>query len=129
MIHEELKRYFSNNGISQVEIAEKLGLSAASVSNMLNGRDKIGNKRAAQLNRAYGFNIQYLITGEGSLLLPDSYRKVGQANGSTFTLGDNSPISLDKEAMYQEKIATLQDQVDTLKRTNEALLRCLENKA
>lgn len=42
---EEMRRYFTLNGIKNKEIAEALGMNATCASNMLSGRDNIGAGR------------------------------------------------------------------------------------
>ena len=64
----EMRSYFARKGIKNKDIAEALGLSAASVSNMLAGRDPMGKQRAQALHEAYGFDIGFLLTGVGSLI-------------------------------------------------------------
>ncbi len=63
-----MRSFFARNGIKNKEIAEKLGISAAGVSNLLAGRDPLGKQRAQALHDAYGFDIGFLLTGVGSLI-------------------------------------------------------------
>ncbi len=68
-IGKKIKEYFSEIGMSQTEAAEKLGVQQAAVSNMLNGRS-FGKNSAAKWNAAFGFRINWLMTGEGKMFDP-----------------------------------------------------------
>ncbi len=68
-IGRKIKEYFSEIGMSQTEAAEKLGVQQAAVSNQLNGRT-FGKNSAAKWNAAFGFRINWLLTGEGSMFDP-----------------------------------------------------------
>ncbi len=68
-IGRKIKEYFSEIGMSQTEAAEKLGIQQAAVSNQLNGR-AFGKNSAAKWNAAFGFRINWLMTGEGRMFDP-----------------------------------------------------------
>ncbi len=68
-IGRKIKEYFSEIGMSQAEAAEKLGVQQAAVSNQLNGRS-FGKNSAAKWNAAFGFRINWLMTGEGQMFDP-----------------------------------------------------------
>lgn len=60
--------YFKENGISQENVAERLGLSSKQVvANQLNGK-RFGRRVAAKYANEFGFNEQFLMTGKGELL-------------------------------------------------------------
>lgn len=59
-----IKEYFSEIGISQQEAASRLGVQQAAVSNQLNGRP-FGKNAATKWNKAFGFRVNWLLTGEG----------------------------------------------------------------
>ena len=65
-IGKQIKDYFSELGMSQSEVAEKLGVQQAAVSNQLNGR-AFGKNSAAKWNKTFGFRINWLLTGEGAM--------------------------------------------------------------
>lgn len=65
---EEMRKYFVLNNIKNKDIAERLDVSPAAVSNMLAGRDSLGPQRAFALHDAYGFDVTFLLTGIGSLI-------------------------------------------------------------
>ncbi len=68
-IGKKIKEYFSEIGMSQMEAAEKLGVQQAAVSNQLNGRP-FGKNSAAKWNAAFGFRMNWLLTGEGQMFAP-----------------------------------------------------------
>ncbi len=70
-IGKKIKDYFSEIGMSQMEAAEKLGVQQAAVSNQLNGR-AFGKNSAAKWNAAFGFRINWLLTGEGPMFAQQS---------------------------------------------------------
>lgn len=65
-IGKKIKEYFTESGISQIEAAKILKVRQAAVSNQLNGRP-FGKNSAAKWNRAFGFRINWLLTGEGPM--------------------------------------------------------------
>ncbi len=68
-IGRKIKEYFSEIGMSQTEAAERLGVQQAAVSNQLNGR-AFGKNSATKWNAAFGFRINWLLTGEGQMFDP-----------------------------------------------------------
>ena len=65
---EAMKEYFRRERISQAEVGRIMGMGRASVCTMLGGRDNIGRLRAEKLNQHFGFNIDFLLTGNGKLV-------------------------------------------------------------
>lgn len=66
IIGKKIKEHFSEIGMSQMEIARILNVHQAAVSNQLNGR-AFGKNSAAKWNKAFGFRINWLLTGEGAM--------------------------------------------------------------
>lgn len=62
----KLKEYFLENGMKQSDIAKALDVTQAAVSGQLNGRP-FGVNAAKKWSKTFGFNIDWLITGEGSM--------------------------------------------------------------
>ena len=65
-IGNTIKEYFAEIGVSQAEAASMLGVQQAAISNQLNGR-AFGKNSAARWNKAFGFRINWLLTGEGPM--------------------------------------------------------------
>lgn len=70
-IGEKIKEYFSEIGMSQTDAAKVLEVQQAAVSNQLNGR-RFGKNAAAKWSKAFGFRLNWLITGEGPMFDADS---------------------------------------------------------
>lgn len=70
--YEQLAVYFKNKGISQVSIAETLGVSKAYVNALLSGRQRFGKKQAQTWSDQFGLSKSWLLTGEGDMLKPKS---------------------------------------------------------
>ena len=66
IIGKQIKEYFAENGMSQMDAARILDVQQAAVSNQLNGRP-FGKNSAARWNKAFGFRINWLLTGEGPM--------------------------------------------------------------
>ena len=68
-IGRKIKEYFSEIGMSQLEVAKTLDVQSAAVSNQLNGRP-FGKNSAAKWSNAFGFRANWLLTGEGPMFDP-----------------------------------------------------------
>lgn len=66
MVGRRIKEYFSETGTSQQDAAKVLNVQQAAVSNQINGRP-FGKNSAAKWNKAFGFRINWLLTGEGPM--------------------------------------------------------------
>ncbi|PJI25946.1 LexA family transcriptional regulator [Prevotella intermedia] len=66
-IGEVLRKYFDNQGVAQIEIANKLGVSKAYVNALFTGSSKFGKKSAEKWSEVFGFSKSFLLTGEGSM--------------------------------------------------------------
>lgn len=76
---EALQNYFQERRIKNKEVAEALGVSEGTISNILSGRNGISPKIANGLNRNYGLSINFLLYGKGALVPPASIH-VNQEN-------------------------------------------------
>ena len=65
-VGKRIKDYFNEEGMSQQEVAKILNVQQAAVSNQLNGRP-FGKNSAAKWNMAFGFRVNWLLTGEGPM--------------------------------------------------------------
>lgn len=82
-INQELKRYFGAHGLSQQEIADRLGYSNANAVAEWLCRGHFDKRSAAKWARAFGFNETYLLTGKGQLMVRRSgYQKLVRENES-----------------------------------------------
>lgn len=78
-IGNKIKEYFSENGMSQTDVAKVLDVQQAAVSNQLNGRP-FGKNSAAKWNKAFGFRINWLLTGEGPMFDTDTNNHIHEYN-------------------------------------------------
>ena len=104
MVHDELKRYFDERGITQQQVADALGVSLQYVNQLLNGRKTLGKKNAERLANLYGLSKPFLLTGEGELLASDVKAKPFDSDK------DKLIASLEKQIADQEKIIKLLEQ-------------------
>lgn len=72
LIAEKLRSYFHAQGISQVEIANKLKVSKTYVNSLLTGKQKFGKKQAEKWEREFGISSSWLLTGQGLMFTSDS---------------------------------------------------------
>lgn len=66
-----LKQGFQELNISMQQLSRDMGVSQAYVSNILNGKKRIGSRTALKLSELYGLNVNWLLTGEGVMLDKD----------------------------------------------------------
>lgn len=73
-IIQSLRTYFDLCGLTQAEVAEKLGIAQPTFSLFLSitNPHRINNKSATRLCASFPFNFDYLVNGEGSLLIADN---------------------------------------------------------
>ena len=88
-ITNDLRNFFAQKGITQQEIADKLGTSRAYVTQLIN-RPNLTSKTATRFSELYGLSVPWLLTGEGPMMAAD----VQTGNSvSVVTHGDNSPAA------------------------------------
>jgi len=122
---DAVKAYIEEHGLVQKDIAQQMGISPASLNNLLNGRDNIGKRRAQRLHELFGFDVVFLLTGEGSLFSgPIRHVEVSHNSGSsrnTVNVGESSDAAALKskiEALEKEN-AWLRQMVEKLTKTSE----------
>lgn len=71
-VFKSLSDYFKQQGLKQTDIALACGWGKSFVSELLNGKRAIGEETALKLNKVYGFDTHWLLTGEGSMLRTDA---------------------------------------------------------
>lgn len=67
-IFSELAEYFRSKGVTQLAIAEKLGVSKAYVNALMTGKKAFGKTQAAKWSSEFGISSSWLLTGEGPML-------------------------------------------------------------
>ena len=90
LIGNKIKEYFSEIGMSQMDVAKVLDVQQAAVSNQLNGRP-FGKNSAAKWNKAFGFRINWLLTGEGPMF------DTNAAHAREYVLEDHPELNHDDD--------------------------------
>ena len=90
VIGKKIKDHFAELGMSQSEVAEVLGVQQAAVSNQLNGRP-FGKNSAAKWSSAFGFRVNWLLTGEGAMF------EDGGATAREYNLEEHPELSHDDD--------------------------------
>ena len=67
IVGEELAKHFDSIGITQVDIANQLGVSKAYVNSLFSGRSRFGKKQAEKWSNQFGISKSWLLTGEGAM--------------------------------------------------------------
>ena len=90
-ISSKLKEYFDNKGITQADIALKLGVSKSYVNSLFTGKREFGKQQAENWGNLFGLSPSWLLTGEGSMLkegdsTPILQRDVIEKGGDNYKL-------------------------------------------
>ena len=119
LIGKKLKTFFERQKYTQQNIANKLGVSQAAVSALLNGKP-FGKKLAQKWGNTFGLKPNWLLTGEGDMLKSNQANNVS-GNGNTSVAGDGNQITtsyvsemLELQKGYQEMLKTSQEQITKL---------------
>lgn len=64
-----LVEFFKDQGLTQEDIAARLGVSQAHVNQLLNGKTPFGKKTASKWASTFGVSAAWLLTGEGEMLM------------------------------------------------------------
>lgn len=67
-IASDLRKYFANQGITQIEIARRLGKSKAQINAYMTGRSPFGKKQAEEWGKEFNIPSSWLLTGDGPML-------------------------------------------------------------
>lgn len=69
-IGEQIRAYFENKSLQQQDIADRIGISQSAVSAYYRGKP-FGKNAAKKWSDAFGFRVNWLLTGEGDMLKSD----------------------------------------------------------
>lgn len=67
-----LAEYFKSKGVTQLAIAEKLGVSKAYVNALMTGKKAFGKSQAAKWSSEFGISASWLLTGDGDMFTTNS---------------------------------------------------------
>ena len=107
-----LRMYFTEKNIKSIEVAEKIGVSKGTISNILNGKYAIGKDLASKLSEVYGFDLGYLLSGKGSLFPSQSVENGAIVNGGRVSGGINVTAT---NAALQAENERLRNEVEWLR--------------
>lgn len=120
-IQNVLKKHFKGLGISQQDIANKLGVTQSAVSSLLNGKRNFTRQTSALWERELGISAEWLMTGKGEMLAGNKTGNVTQHDNSQFAQGDIINNADPTPAEYlaiikkqQEQMSKQQEQMDQL---------------
>lgn len=66
-IGENLKEFFKNKGLTQMQVAEISGVRQSYVAALLNGSKVFGKKQAQKWGGLFGLSPNWLLTGTGDM--------------------------------------------------------------
>lgn len=81
-IGEAIRSYLESKGLTQCDVAEKLGITQGAVSAYYRGKP-FGKNAAPKWSDAFGFRVNWLLTGEGSMLNPDQQENPAEGQPAT----------------------------------------------
>ncbi len=64
----QLSDFFKKLGLTQEDVAARLGVSQAHVNQLLNGKSPFGKRTAAKWSEEFGLSLAWLLTGEGEMI-------------------------------------------------------------
>ena len=97
---ERIRSIMNGLGMSQQEFAQKLGISPASLSNILGGRTNPTNTHVMAVHRAFpDISVNWLIFGEGSM-----YAEGSSGADTASGTGEDGLISLGTTDTESEKV-------------------------
>ena len=136
-VGERLKIFFKEKGLTQVQIAERVGTTQQVVQKLLNGRP-FGKRTAATWSKEFGLNPAWLITNQGEMMLEDMNAKINTTK-NVVEIGANvfaeqtlkmisegviypASVVKDKDAIIESK----DEEIQRLNRENGALRQQIE---
>ncbi len=125
---EAVREYFDKNGILQKDVCEALGLHSGTLSNILSGRYGISKKTAQKMAAVYGFDISYLLTGEGTLIAPGGFhaRRIDQSHNSGNIANGGAINTIAGDSALAVENAQLREQLEQAKEEKARLLGIIE---
>lgn len=111
---ERLRIALGNLRLSQAEVAEKCGLSAQYINNILNRNQRLTQPLSIALVKEIGINLNWIYMGEGPIFLEDYYKE--NDDSSCKNLSSSLQKSMKEVA---EKLNNLADAMKELEEPQE----------
>lgn len=123
---DAVRAYVQEHGIKQKHLAEVCGVNPGTMSSILSGRYTISREVALRLVEKFGFDIHFLMTGQGSLFpVPGTHvRRIDQGHNSGNIV--NGPGVISADATMAVEIAQLREQLAQSQAEKERLLGIIE---
>lgn len=94
-----LKYGIQKLNLSMKQIADDMDVSQSYISAILSGKKKIGGKTAMALSDLYGFDLNWLLTGDGEMMKDD---KKGDILNKKVTLTNEKEVPFDELPMNKQ---------------------------
>ncbi len=104
-----LKEAFSKLGKDQTEIVKDLGVSQPYVSNLMNGKKSVGKNMAEKLVSLYGFDKAKILTGEGSMLIPQTEEAVPEEEEESYLRTERNKYGLSLQDIHEHTEISVKD--------------------
>lgn len=114
-IGEKLRAFFKEKGFTQDYIAEQLGVSQAYVGALFSDKKQFGKKQAYKWSELFGLSPNWLLTGEGEMLLE------GNRNSSSSEIVSIPRDILDQITKLTETVLSQQKTIEAQQVTIERM--------
>ena len=104
-----LKEAFSKLGKDQSEIVKDLGVSQPYVSSLMNGKKSVGKNMAEKLVNLYGFDKAKILTGEGSMLVPQIEEVVPEEEEESYLRTERNKYGLSLQDIHEHTQISVKD--------------------
>lgn len=125
IVSEELRRYFLINGIRNNDVCDATGISKAAVSHIVTGTRPISKDNAHTLAQVYGFNIDFLLWGKGTLMPASRQDAPADSRPAPSSSAEPAGLEAENRALHNE-VAELTREKITLKARIYQLIDRLE---
>lgn len=116
-IGEKLSAYFREKGITQEEIAARIGVSQSYVNALLNDKKAFGKQQAKRWNELFGLSVNWLLTGDGNMLsntITQNNQNGDNIQGTSVTVNKTEKEYLEIIKRQSEQLSKSQEQIDRL---------------
>lgn len=123
---DAIRAYIEEHGIKQRHLAEICSVNPGTMSSILSGRYTISREVALRLVEKFGFDMHFLMTGQGSLFpVPGAHvRRIDQGHNSGNIV--NGPGVISTDAALAVENAQLREQLAQALAEKERLLGIIE---